>query len=435
MKCSVTTIGIALLFAGSAVAGDKSLVIDDKCPAKCCIEDPSWCSIFEKSTIYDNENNCLVQSVAITGRYHGQQTSTSLNYSNPAAGNPSDYGAHYWDNRRFRLGTKVKFLNDFEFYNEWNIADGDGLTRRSFFNNISSMAIKWTPEEDFYVLVGKDKALVSREYSTSSRKILTLERSLISNEVIATDGFVWGARVGFKALGLSHEVGALLNGADRRNGTQNDGPDMLDFDTRGGASYRAKYALDDNTNLHFDYLFTNNSKGTQRGRGNADRLISSAYNHVLSLGSESSWDLGCCERKVGLLTDFIYGIDREASAGNATLFPGNARGAGEDTFGIVILPHMDITDRLELVGRYAYASQTQIHRPEGTAHNQSPIPAFAAIPNLEDAHTLYLGFNYRLCGDNLKLVGGYEYLTADVEGTGNGDVTGDSWGIGIRTFW
>ena len=105
------------------------------------------------------------------------------------------------------------------------------------------------------------------------------------------------------------------------------------------------------------------------------------------------------------------------------------------TFGIVILPHYDVTDRLELVAKYAYASNTVLQRAQRRAFDHNGV----GRPNLDDVHTFYAGFNYRFCGDNFKLMGGYEYLTADLHrGAGSSDlggISGDTWMLGVRTFW
>lgn len=416
----------ALLFGASAYAGDKCLVIDDKCPVECCKEDPCWCEIFDYSTLYDNEDACLVQKVALVGRYHGQYLNNSLDIAG------TNYEGDYWEHRRFRLGTKVQFLNDFTFFNNWNIANNDEFAAGDFFDTIDEMYIKWAPSDNalgdigFNVSVGKVKQKITREFSTSSKKILTLERSHIVNEV--ADNKPWGVVVGFKALGLKHKVAGYLNGATG----EHNWPEYTR--ARGSVQYSAEYGLTDNTDLFFDYLFTNNNDGRSPEEGHAaSDEAASDYNHVVALGTESAWDIGCCDRQYGLITDMIWGRGRDGDSETSDGF-GDAIPEGEDTFGLVILPYYDVTERLQLVGRYAYASVSRLQRP----HRRDSDPVGGTIPrvNMEDVHTAYVGFNYRLCGDNLKLLGGYEYLSGNLYGSDDGlPVRGDSWSIGVRTYW
>jgi len=419
----------AVLLAGTAMAGGgKGLVINDKQPIAHCIEDPEFCKIFDALTLYDNKNAKFIQKVNITTRYHGQHHATSLNFDGLNGG--QDVGASFWEHRRFRHGIKVKLLNDFTLWNEWNSPSDDLLVGNRFLQNIDEIGIKWAPSKDFFVSVGKQKLKIGREWATSSKVQLTPERSHIINEVIASTGKPYGINTGFKAFGIKHQLGAWLAGTENSRRE-------LTFDTNGGASYLAEVPLNGNTDLHFGYLFTNNGDGEDGGQGSADRLELSPYNHVFALGTESHWDIGHCDRKFGLYTDLIYGIDRETQGGNDAFANDNDIAAGEDTFGLYVLPYFDITERLQLVGRYAYATSTRIHRGQRAPFDEDRDGLsnnLGGRPNLEDVHTFYIGGNYRLCGDHLKLIGGYEYTTGDVRGD-NGGFTGDTWIFGVRTYF
>jgi long-subunit fatty acid transport protein len=53
---------------------------------------------------------------------------------------------------------------------------------------------------------------------------------------------------------------------------------------------------------------------------------------------------------------------------------------------------------------------------------------------LENCHTLYAGLNYYICGDKLKLMAGYEYMTAD-QYDSTDDITSDTWMLAVRTYF
>lgn len=436
------------------MAGEAKCVIDDKCPVV-CKENPCWCEIFDYSTLYENEDNCLIQMVKIAGRYHGQYYSQSLEHTSG-----QHWGANYWEHRRFRLGIDIDFLNDFTFFNNWNISDssrngsgfrdhaGEGLHEGDFFGTIDEMYIKWDPscgaldDMGFSLTVGKQKQKITREFSTSSKRILTIERSHIVNEV--ADKKPWGVQVGLKAFGAKHKFGYWLGGFENSYGegpaNPNRDPHWLAFeDGRHGASYNLEYELSDNTSLFFDYVFTNNDNGRQSPQGlNTDESALNAYNHTFAIGTETEWDLGHCDRKAGLITDIIWGVDREddSNTGLANVAGFNdAIESGEDTFGFVVLPYYDITERLQLVAKYSYASLSRLQRTQ-RRDNVGNTPRF----NLEDVHTFYAGLNYYICDHNLKIMAGYEHLSAAIhEGSAaavdNGGLTGDSWMIGVRTYW
>lgn len=390
--------GAATLVAGSAQAGDwDKAVIDDKMP----IPEPwTFCDIFDMNTLYQGEG--LIQKVSLNGRYHGQMISQTEDFGGV------DNGYHEWQHRRFRLGMNIAFAGNLTLKTSANISNGSGgagshgLTYGPYFDNWDEFYLDWEPNDDFYVQIGKQKQKITREFSTSSKEILTIERSHIVNEV--ADQKPWGVTVGFNYLGLDHELGAWVTGA-YASGFGN----YPNFDSRGSLSYRTSYGLTESTDLHLDYVFTNNSDGFASGTGSAATGFASAYEHVVALGSESEWG------QFGLVTDLIFGVNREANG----LIP-----AGNDTFGLVIMPYYNITDNLQAVVKYAYMDEGRNQRTQ----------RFDVRQRVSDYHTFYAGLNYFICEHNLKLMAGYEYATGEEFGTGV-DIDSSTWMVGIRTYF
>ena len=192
--------------------------------------------------------------------------------------------------------------------------------------------------------------------------------------------------------------------------------DIADFDSRGSLTYRATAEITEQIEGHFDYQFTNNSNGTRNPQGSSDVNLGSEFEHVVALGTKSEFG------QIGLITDLIYGGNSVGHGGNAVR--GGALPAGYDTWGLVIMPTYDITDKLQLVARYAYMEQGREQRPQ----------RFDVRKHVEDYHTLYAALNYYVCGDNLKVMAGYEYATGEVFGTGNTrDLDTGTWMMGVRT--
>ena len=426
MKQLVTAAAaISLLAGGSLVAGDYGkVVIDDKAPIE-CKPDPAFCSIFDLGELYEGDG--FVSSVSIVGRYHGQNQSNTLTLDDGSV-----YGASYFEHRRFRLGTSIEFANGWEFFNNWNISDGRGsdsaneeLYEGDFFGTIDEMYLKGKIA-GIGVQVGKQKQKITREFSTSSKRILTVERSHIVNEI--ADNKPWGVQLSKELFGVKHKIGFWNYGLYVEGPSGQAGPYTADLDGRTGFSYNLELPLTDSTDLFFDYVFTDTESGTVDPEGAADDSDASAYNHAFALGTESSWDIDHC-REWGLITDIIWGVDRRADSATSQESGDDSIARGEDTFGLVILGHYDVTQKLEFVAKYSYASLSRLQRPQ-RRDNLGNIPRF----NLQDVHTFYTGLNYRICGDNLKLMAGYEYLTADLNNNGQG-VTGDSWVLGIRSYF
>lgn len=399
IKALLTGLGaITAISGGSVVAGDwgKS-VINDKAP----IADAwSICDIFDYNTLYEGDG--FVKSIELKGRYHGNLVSQTEDIG------LTHNGYHNYEHRRFRLGVAVEFQNDWSFEAVANIADGHGLTRGPFFNDWDTFVLSWAPSKTHYLTIGKEKQRITREYTTSSNSIQTVERSAITSEV--APGKPWGVTYGFEAFDIAHEVGAWVTGVD---------DDMAwgRTDSRGSFSYRASFDLTEATKFHFDYAYANNSSGAADPRGNAAAHQVSVYEHVAAVGTVSKWD------KLTLTTDLIFAANRNRQGGNAV------RGdlaipAGEDTWGLVILPTYDLTDKLQAVFRYSYMDSGREQRPQ----------RYDVRANVENYHTFYAGLAYKVCGNNLKLLAGYEHATGDLFG-GNRDIETGTWMLGLRTSW
>ncbi|NNE93416.1 MAG: outer membrane beta-barrel protein, partial [Verrucomicrobiales bacterium] len=301
-----------------------------------------------------------------------------------------------WENRRVRLGAKIGFLDQFVFQTSWNLKRNFGSSG-DLFDDIDTMFITWEATDDLYVKVGKQKPGITQEYGTSSKRLLTFERSNIVNTVIPDK--LWGVVAGYNLTDrLTQEAGIYTGGFE---GDVN----LPEFNAGVAAMSRTSYELNDVTTIRFDYFYAD-----QDPASNAVE----AYEHIFSLGSHNKFD------GWGFYTDLI-GAKGTDDANH------------DDVFGVVLLPYYDLTDKLQLVGRYTYMTsdsdtgvrlQSRYERRGGAA----PVNTRG-----EDYHSIYAGFNYRICGDKLKLMGGVEY--ANLDGASNADWDGWSYLVGVRTYW
>jgi phosphate-selective porin OprO/OprP len=358
--------------------------------------------VFDDKFLYKDGDGFL-KSLRFLGRYHGQFISGSEQVVNA-----TETGFHAYQHRRFRLGIEAKFAHNLTLYSELNIADGPGLTYKSFWNDHHDSYIKWEPSKKFWLLVGKTKQQLTREDTESSKKIKVLERAAIVNEVAGARP--WGVLAGLTTGDFRHQLGFWLYGAHRQ------APRWPDFNARTGLSYNLAYDLNDDVSLHFDYAYTNNNGGTVDSAGGAFQDYGSSYEHGFALGTAVN------DGKFQLISDVIVGLNRETSAGRA----GSATiPAGNDTWGFYVLPSYDLTENTEAVFRYAYMAEGREQNPEGN---------IGARQNLQNYHSVYLGFQHFIHGEKLKVMGGYEVVTGELFGTGR-SIKDGVWQIGVRTYW
>ncbi len=402
----IAPFSIAFVFVGAvpSLAGDEDfgkLVIDDEAPA--ATAPFTICRLYDRhSTLYRGEG--LVRRVKLFGRYHGQWEDV-----NGQSGGTT-YGSRGWRNRRWRVGMEVEFANNITYSGNVNL-NSSGLfdDRRQdssrFVQNFEDITVRWAPSEDFYILVGKQKATITREYAESSNQLRTIERTQIVNNVISDKS--WGVAVGFLLAGLNHEVGVYSN--------------LYDSDWRlpapgGGilATYRTSYEISESTEVFLDYQYNDVEAGLQavlqNGPGGSTRFNTSPYEHVIAIGTENNFG------RYGLITDVIYGANLNAGS--------------RDTFGLLIMPFYDISDELQFVTRYAYMSNGELSNPQDSATEDT----FTVNPRVDGLHTFYAGFNYHICGDTVRLILGYEYATGSLQNTG-ARYNSDAWVLAVRTHW
>jgi len=385
---------IAALAAGAFASDHGKAIVDDKMP----LEGP-WtiCDIFDYSTLYESDAG-FIREVSLTGRYHGQWISASQDDDGDRD------GFHQFQSRRSRIGFEIGILENITFATEFNVTDSSGSNRNwqtgPVFNDIDTMLIE-IEGDGWDLWIGKDKFKITREESTSSKRIKTIERSQIVNEVIP--GKPWGFNFGFATGEIEHVIGLALTGSDEDD---NRGSGLGLPTTEGSNAqflYRLETPVNDVTTFYLDYLFTDMGYDSEVD-------IASSYNHVLALGTTNALN-----DRLNLTTDLIFGLDRDGTGDIPD---------GEDTWGLVIMPTYAITEKLEFVAKYAYMDSGRTQRPQ----------RYTVREELENCHTLYAGLNYYICGDKLKLMAGYEYMTAD-QYDSTDDITSDTWMLAVRTYF
>jgi len=371
-------------------------------------------------TIWKEKSNPYLQEIQIDGRMQFQMA-----HLNGSDVNGQDWDENYNEFRRFRLGVKTKFLQYFSVKAVWDLVDD---TRRS--NGAGSVnwgykqfdeayvgfdlgkAIGDTPFDSLELKFGRQKYVLGQEARQSSKNILTVERSAISNKVYGS----------YRPTGLTLEgesgpwafQGSIYS-------TTVDGADNDEFNWYQDALIYyigAGYKVNDELSLFADYAY--NAADVVDGDNSVmdyawATSISAEYN-------QDSW---------GLNAEFIYGDNGGARVGNAA-----GRRAG--FYGIILTPHAwIIKDSLQWVGQYQYQGSedaegvrinSRYGRSRGTGVNGIDVNSGRG-----DSHnSFYTGLNYYICGDAAKIMGGIEYQTMD---TPKGEFDTLTYLLAFRTYF
>ena len=353
-------------------------------------------SIWNMPKLYKNQENPYIQSFSLVGRYHGQYWLAESEVN-------KDDG---WENRRFYVGFNTKLFKQFTLEVQISINDDFDPVYESLYDAF----IKWeNSDKNFAISTGRlDYVYTGMERSTSSKKIKTMERALLVNQIMP------GEVIGIYATGinaaLSYQTG-IFSGSIEDEFTSFEGG----FGALLGFGCEVPLFYDKGT-LHLDYLYNN---------GNEDNNAFEPYEHIVSL-----WHQG---QKEPLWIDIDLTI---------------ASGVGEqsDVFGLTLLPTYDLIndliitdDKLQLALRYHYASSSDEH---GLSFNKRYEQTVASGKG-DSYNSYYLGLNYYIYHQKLKLMTGVEYF--DMSGVadddevnsivGNRNIDGWNFITGVRLYF
>ena len=373
-KHTILALGIGALFVGSASAGTKEVVVP--------VEPKTFCDhygdLFNFAKLYRGDG--FITEIDLEGRYQGQWHDTSSDLGDDAG----------WEHRRFRLGGEIKFADNFEFEFQFNL-NPEAHQGGRFVEDLNDSVIKYS-NDDIKIAVGKKRPGFTREFSTSTKYIKTIERSQLANQ-IAPD-HVGAAYVTLNDVaGFEITVGGLSGAL-----TDDEDYGLPEFNGGYGIFVGIARDLTESTTAHLNYLYNDGDEGNN---GFED------YENIVVLGSQNDWD------RLHLLTDVIYATGLQDTS---------------DVFGVVVMPYYDITDQLEAVFRYTYSSADDA---DGLNVQSRYERAAAGRLNGDEYHAFYGGINWYICDDKLKIMNGLEYST--LSGADNNDYW--TFFSGIRLFF
>ncbi len=357
-------------------------------------------SIFDKiwavPKLYQNDDNSVMQSFSLIGRYHGQ-------YWMVRAEQGDDQG---WENRRMIAGFDSQWFENFKFQAQINIAtDQGGLGH--YYDGIYVIFVKWTPNDtDFSLSVGRlDYLFTGMERSTSSNRINTIERGLLVNQVMP--GEVVGAHAKGKNGKFSYQGGVFSGSTDEEFSDFNDGTAAVigggyDTDWFGAKGI-----------LHLDYLYNHTTDDADDDDDNAF----TPYDHIVSLWHRSS------RGRFALSTDLTAasGEDDIPNIWSFTLEPTWVLRDGL----------FASSDSLQLVFRYQFANSDEDNGLELQQRYEQEVTQ--GFGNRYQA--IYTGLNYYIYGQKLKLMFGGEFADMEDDADDGGAYRGWTWFGAIRLYF
>lgn len=328
------------------------------------------------------------------GWAEGRSGTASCSPGRGAAGR-GDVNLDTVDLRRLRSGFKL-------FGNLTAHAEGEfDYEEDPTYQRLTDAYLAWKFSDGFSLKVGKQAMSFTLDGSTSSKELLTIDRSNLANNFWFTNEYLPGITLSGKSGNWVYNTGVFSQGeADGEFGNFDAGTSWLaslgyDFSEQLGA---------DEALLMVDYVF---NEETPAGTG---LFTNRSLHQVLSV-------------------NFLFEKGRFGFRGDVSVAQGFL--GQSDISGITAMPYYNFTDKLQGIFRYTYLESSgdnglRLARYESEALNSGRGDRY---------NELYAGLNYFIYGHKLKLQSGLQYTWMIDDANDGGEFDGLSWITGFRLSW
>lgn len=340
--------------------------------------------IWKFAELYSDESNPVVQKVLFSGRYQHEFTAISSR--------EGDVGE--WNVRRMRLGPRITLFRSLTLHSEVELNPQE---RDPLYMRFTDFYLQWAKSGALAVTVGKQGVPFTLDGATSSRDLITIDRSNLTNNMWFPQEYIPGVSVSGEAARWMYRGGVYSSGeANREFGEFSGGGftlGVLGYDF--AESVGTKEAL-----LTGNYVYQH---------PDADNTFTRRLEHVGSINFK--------------LDATRWGLRADLSAAKGYL-------GQNDLWGIVAMPYVNVTDKFQIVTRYTVLDSRGPNGVQlGTYENR-------VVTGRGDRYNEgYLGANYYFYGHKLKLQSGVQYADMNDSADDGGEYSGLSWTTGIRVGW
>lgn len=373
--CKLKTLLALLLLPGLLHAADKEIAVTEKPAAS--LYDRIW----SYADLYENPDNPVIQSLAFTGRYQ-------LDYA------LLDSDFDYLGTRRWRMGGKATLFKEFTLHVETELDNNES----PWYQRLTDAYLAWAPSKAFKLTVGKQSAPFTMDGMTSSKELLAIDRSNLSNNLWFPQEYIPGVTVSGQLGNWRYLSGGFSAGKDDK-----------EF-----GRFNASYFL--LQSIGYDFA---KALGVKKALLMANYVYQDAdplngfTRQLEEIGSLNfNYDTG------------KWGVRTDLSAAKGYL-------GQSDLWGFTIMPFYSITEKLQAVARYTYISSDE---PGGIrfARYESSVVSGRG----DQYNEIYAGLNYYIYGHKLKLQTGVQYAEMqDSSASQRGEYRGWACTTGLRVSW
>jgi phosphate-selective porin OprO/OprP len=343
--------------------------------------DKIWASFTQ---LYKDDRNPVVQQVLFSGRFHHDFAVVDADQGDLDESNV----------RRLRLGPRITLFRKFTLHAEVEVNPQE---HNPFYMRFTDAYVQWNQSSRLVLTVGKQAVPFTNEGATSSRELLTIDRSAIGNNIWFPQEYLPGVSVSGRIAPWVYRGGVYSSGAMNREFGEFNG----DYTTLALVGYDfAKPLGVKEAVLTGNYLYQH---------PDARNTFTRQLEHIVSVHFKLDAD------RWGLRTD----------VSDATGYLGQS-----NLWAVMALPSFNLTDKLQAVGRYTYVDSAEPNGIRFGTYESRIVPGRG-----DEYNELYLGANYYFYGHKLKLQTGLQWADMNDRANDGGEYSGLSWTTGLRVGW
>jgi len=341
-------------------------------------------NLWQLAEWYDNDVNPVLQRVLSSGRFQYEYATV----------NDTDVTHDEWNVRRMRLGWRLELLRQFTLHTE---AEFNPQEVDPFYMRLTDVYLQWSRSAPLAVTAGKHAMEFTMDGSTSSKELLTIDRSNLANNMWFPQEYMPGISVSGEVANWGYHMGMYSAGERNREFGQFNGSVSI----LTTINYNLAEILGaDEALLGGNYVYQN---------PDANNTFTRQLQHMTSVNFR--------------LEDGRWGVRADVSAASGYQDQ-------SDLWGTMIMPFLNFTDELQFVARHTYLS----------SKNPNGVRLARYEKNLIDGqgdryNELYLGVNYYFYGHKLKLQNGVQFGDMNDSARDGGNYSGVALTSGLRMSW
>ena len=333
---------------------------------------------------YRNDGNETVQSVLFSGRFQYEFAAVD-----------ADEGTHdEWNVRRTRVGVRTELFRQFLVHIEagFNPQEHDPL-----YSRLTDTYVEWAASDVFALTVGKQGVPFTMDGSTSSKELLTIDRSNLANNIWFPQEYMPGVSASGGRSNWVYQLGVYSGGSANREFGEVDGSAFV--------------------HLSLGYDFS-------EALGVEDALLSGNYVYqdpdslntfTRELQQVASVNFRFEEDRWGIRSDFSAGFGYLDQS---------------DLWSVMTMPFFNVSPRFQVVGRHTY-----LRSQDANGVRLARYESQASAGRGDRYNEFYAGVNYYLYGHKLKFQSGVKFADMNDSAADGGAYSGIASTTGLRVSW